>query len=372
MHKREPQDSTKAPGEFGRASQGSKGIKRTSAGVIALLLIGIMMFLPTNFMIRSPGPVFNTLGKDADNGKDVISIEGEKTYPSQSELDLLTIYVQGGGQNRVTIPVVLEALLDPNKDVVPEETIISHDTSSQQQSEQNDQMMTSSQDQAIAAALTELGYDFKTWLTVADFSSETNSKSLEKGDRLLKYNGQDISSLEELKKSLNANGDKAAELTVGRKDQQGNYKDVVVSVKTDEVDGERQLGIYLTTEHQFPIDVEFGLQNVGGPSAGMMFALGIIDRLTEGSLAGDYHVAGTGEISADGTVGPIGGIAQKMIAAKKAGATVFLAPADNCSEVVGRVPDGLNVLKISTLSQARTALTKIADGEDPASFETCE
>lgn len=372
MHEREPQDSHKALGEFGRAPQGSKALKRTSAGVVALLLIGIMMFLPTNFMIRSPGPVFNTLGKDEDNGKDVISIEGEKTFPSQSELDLLTIYVQGGGQNRVTIPVVLEALLNPNKDVVPEETILAHGSSTQQQNEQNDQMMTSSQDLAIAAALTELGYDFKTWLTVADFSAETNSKSLKKGDRLLKYNGQDISSLEALKKSLNSNGDKPAELTVGRKDKNGDYKDVAVPVKTDEADGERQLGVYLSTEHKFPIDVQFGLQNVGGPSAGMMFALGIIDRLTDGSLAGNHHVAGTGEISADGTVGPIGGIAQKMVAAKNAGATIFLAPADNCNEVVGRVPDGLNVLKISTLSQARTALTKIADGENPANFATCE
>ncbi|UUX57810.1 YlbL family protein [Glutamicibacter halophytocola] len=372
MHEREPQDSMKVVGEFGRAPQGSKAIKRTSAGVLALLLIGVMLFLPTNFMIRSPGPVFNTLGKDEDNGKDVISIEGDKTYPSQSELDLLTIYVQGGGQNRVTIPVVLEALLNPAKDVVPEETIISRNTSTQQQNEQNDQMMTSSQDLAIAAALTELGYDFKTWLTVADFSSDANSKSLEKGDRLLKYNGKEIVSLDELKKSLNANGEKPAELTVGRKDKQGNYKEVVVPVTTGEADGERQLGIYLSTEHKFPIDVQFGLQNVGGPSAGMMFALGIIDRLTEGSLAGNHHVAGTGEISAEGNVGPIGGIAQKMVAAKNAGATIFLAPADNCNEVVGRIPEGLNVLKISTLSQARTALTKIADGESPADFSTCE
>jgi len=372
VHEPEPQDSTKVLGEVGRAPQGSKVIRRTSAGVLALLLIGIMMFLPTNFMVRSPGPVFNTLGKDEDNGKDVISIEGDKTYPSQSELDLLTIYVQGGGQNRVMVPIILEALLNPSKDVVPEETIISHTTSTQQQNEQNDQMMTSSQDLAIAAALTELGYDFKTWLTVADFSTDTNSKTLEKGDRLLKYNGQDIGSLETLKKSLNANGDKPAEITVGRKDKQGNYKDVVVSVKTDESEGERQLGVYLSTEHKFPIDVQFGLQNVGGPSAGMMFALGIIDRLTEGSLAGNHHVAGTGEISAEGNVGPIGGIAQKMVAAKNAGATIFLAPADNCNEVVGRVPDGLNVLKISALSQARAALTKIADGENPSNFATCE
>ena len=100
--------------------------------------------------------------------------------------------------------------------------------------------------------------------------------------------------------------------------------------------------------------------------------MAIIDRLTEGSLAGDVHVAGTGEITADGEVKPIGGIAQKMVAAKNAGATVFLAPADNCAEAVGRVPDGLNVIKVSTLSQARQALEKISKGEDPKTFTTCE
>lgn len=371
MHEQEPQDQMVQRDEKSRATQGSKSLKKTSAGVIALLLVGVMMFLPTNFMIRSPGPVFNTLGQD--EGKDVVSIEGAKTYKSDSELDLLTVYVQGGGQNRVTIPVVLEALFNPNKDVVPEETIMAHSTSTEQQNQQNDMLMTSSQDLAIAAALSELGYDFQTWLTVADFSNELNSKLLKKGDRLLKYNGTNISSLEQLKKELNANGDKPATLTVGRAQKNGEYKNVEVAVQTQAADNsDRQLGVFLGTEHKFPIDVEFGLSNVGGPSAGMMFALSIIDRLTEGSLAGEHHVAGTGEISADGTVGPIGGIAQKMVAAKNAGATIFLAPAGNCNEVVGRVPDGLNVLKISNLKEARSALEKIADGQDPSSFATCE
>ncbi|WP_159609618.1 PDZ domain-containing protein [Glutamicibacter sp. JC586] len=371
MHEQEPHDSMVAHDKTSHESSGSKSLKKTSAGVIALLLVGVMMFLPTNFMIRSPGPVFNTLGKD--EGKDVVSIDGAKTYASDSELDLLTVYVQGGGQNRVTIPVVLEALLNPTKDVVPEETIMAHSTSSEQQNQQNDMMMTSSQDLAIAAALTELGYDFKTWLTVADFSNELNSKLLKKGDRLLKYEGKSVSSLEQLKKALDANGDQPATLTVGRADKQGDYKNVDVAVQTQAAEnGERQLGVFLGTEHKFPIGVKFGLSNVGGPSAGMMFALSIIDRLTEGSLAGKHHVAGTGEISADGTVGPIGGIAQKMVSARKSGATIFLAPAGNCNEVVGRVPEGLNVVKVSTLKEARSALEKIADGQDPSSFATCE
>lgn len=371
MHVREPQDSTLEPGDSARTPQGSKTIKRTSAGIVALLLIGVMMFLPTNFMIRSPGPVFNTLGED--NGHDVVSIKGAETYPSDSVLDLLTIYVQGGGQNRITIPVVLEALINPTKDVVPEETIISRGVSSIEKNEQNDFMMTSSQDLAVAAALTELDEDFTEWLTVAEFSTDTNEKALEPKDRLLKFEGKEITSLKELKSDLNSHGAEPATLTVGRPDKHGVYSNTDVTVNTTEAEnGDRQLGVYLGAEYEFPIDVSFGLENVGGPSAGMMFALAIIDRLTEGSLAGDVHVAGTGEITADGEVKPIGGIAQKMVAAKNAGATVFLAPADNCAEAVGRVPDGLNVIKVSTLSQARQALEKISKGEDPKTFTTCE
>lgn len=371
MHVREPQDSTQEPGNSGRAPQGSKTMKRTSSGIVALLLIGVMMFLPTHFMIRSPGPVFNTLGED--NGHDVVSIKGAESYPSDSVLDLLTIYVQGGGQNRITIPVVLEALINPAKDVVPEETIISRGVSSEEKNEQNDFLMTSSQDLAVAAALTELGKDFTEWLTVADFSADTNEKVLEPKDRLLEFEGEKITSLEQLKESLNDHGAKPATLTVGRPDKHGVYSNVDVTVHTKEAEnGERQLGVFLGSEYEFPIDVSFGLENVGGPSAGMMFALAIIDRLTESSLAGDHHIAGTGEISADGAVGPIGGIAQKMVAAKNNGATVFLAPADNCAEVIGRVPAGLDVIKVATLSEARHALEKIAKGQDPATFTTCE
>ncbi|MNW27173.1 Lon protease [compost metagenome] len=346
-------------------------MKRTSSGVVALLLIGVMMFLPTNFMIRSPGPVFNTLGED--NGHDVVSIKGAQSYPSESVLDLLTIYVQGGGQNRITIPVVLEALVNPAKDLVPEETIISRGVSSEEKNEQNDFMMTSSQDSAVAAALAELDQGFTEWLTVAEFSTGTNEKVLEPKDRLLKFEGEKITSLEQLKEELNSRGAEPAILTVGRPDKHGVYSDVDVTVNTKEAEnGERQLGVFLGNEYEFPIDVSFGLENVGGPSAGMMFALAIIDRLTEGSLAGDHHIAGTGEISADGKVGPIGGIAQKMVAAKNAGATVFLAPSDNCAEAIGRIPAGLDVIKVATLSEARQALEKIAAGEDPATFTTCE
>ncbi|MDQ1295485.1 MAG: Lon-like protease, partial [Actinomycetota bacterium] len=98
---------------------------------------------------------------------------------------------------------------------------------------------------------------------------------------------------------------------------------------------------------------------------------GIIDMLTPGALAGGRRIAGTGTMDADGVVGPIGGIQQKLVGARRTGAEWFLAPADNCSEVVGHVPDGLRVVRVSTLKQAWQALERIGAGRDVDSLATC-
>jgi Lon-like protease len=102
--------------------------------------------------------------------------------------------------------------------------------------------------------------------------------------------------------------------------------------------------------------------DIGGPSAGLMFALGIIDKLTPMNLTGGKFIAGTGEIEASGRVDPIGGIQQKMVAAREAGATSFLTPTANCPDTKGAVPAGLRLVRVSTLSQAVNDLEAIKAG----------
>jgi PDZ domain-containing protein len=142
-------------------------------------------------------------------------------------------------------------------------------------------------------------------------------------------------------------------------------------VTPQEVQGTPLLGVGVSVDYEFPFDVTLRLDKVGGPSAGMMFALGIIDKTTPGELNGGETVAGTGTITASGTVGAIGGIRQKLYGARDAGASVFLAPASNCDEVVGHVPSGLDVYAVATLDDAVTALETVADGGDTASLPTC-
>ena len=131
------------------------------------------------------------------------------------------------------------------------------------------------------------------------------------------------------------------------------------------------LGVLLQYKFTFPFDVTISLDKVGGPSAGMMFALGIIDTVTPGDLTGGKHIAGTGTITPDGAVGPIGGIAQKMHGARSGGATLFLAPAANCDDVLGHIPDGLQVVRVENLTEARKAVELAASGGDTSGLPVC-
>jgi len=120
-------------------------------------------------------------------------------------------------------------------------------------------------------------------------------------------------------------------------------------------------------EYKFPFQVKISVGDIGGPSAGVMFALGIIDKLTKMNLTAGRFIAGTGEIEANGKVDPIGGIQQKMIGARNAGATIFLTPAANCADAKGAVPPGLRLVKVSTLNQAVTSLEALKAGRSAPS-----
>ena len=120
------------------------------------------------------------------------------------------------------------------------------------------------------------------------------------------------------------------------------------------------------------VKIKLHIDDIGGPSAGMMYALGILSKITNSDLAGGRTIAGTGTIDNSGKVGPIGGIRLKMISAKRDGASWFLAPDSNCNEVVGNIPQGLKVVSVKTLDDAYKALEKIKSGKNLESLKTCK
>nr|WP_237727891.1 S16 family serine protease [Cellulomonas sp. APG4] len=220
--------------------------------------------------------------------------------------------------------------------------------------------MISSQEHATVAALEELGYEVPTTLLVESAIEGTGSAGVvEEGDVITAVDGEDVTSFSDLSAVLDEVSPGAeVELAVEREGEP-----VELEVTTTEQDGKALLGVFIDPEFELPVDVRIQIENVGGPSAGLMFALGIVDVLTEADETGGVTIAGTGTMDLTGAVGPIGGIRQKLYGAREDGATWFLAPEDNCGEVVGHVPDGLSVTSVGTLAQARAAVEAIGRGE---------
>jgi PDZ domain-containing protein len=343
--------------------------------IVALVALAALTFLPSPYVIQRPGPVYDTLGtaKNADGDQvPLIQVDGAETYETGGTLDLTTVQVVG---NRERTPSWFELALawtDSSRAVVPLDSVFPAGVTTEQRDERNATLMVDSQHEATAAALNELGYDTGAEVVVVDAVEDAPAAGLlEPDDVITGIDGVEVTSATQLRTAIQDAGGDEVELTVRR---DGAEQTVAITPEEFTEGGTTTwlIGITLRTDYDFEIDVTIQLDNVGGPSAGMMFALGIIDTLTPGELNGGRNVAGTGTIDAEGTVGPIGGIRQKLYGARDAGADYFLAPESNCDEVVEHVPDGLQVIRTATLEESLDALEVIADGGDVAGLPTCE
>ena len=327
------------------------------AAVIAALVAAVL--LPVPYVILGPGPTLNTLGRDS-SGKPLITISGHRVYPGSGHLNMVTVSYQGGPGDEFNVFTALRGWLNHSEAVVPESELFAPGQSQKQVQQADQAQMTSSQQTATAAALHQLGIGYKTAAGVV--ATEKNMPAaavLRAGDLITAVDGQPVSGpsqLTSLIKSHAAAG--PLHLTISRS---GVTRQVQITPK--QVSGRPVLGVIVQQQFLFPFSVQISIGNIGGPSAGMMFALGLIEKLTGMNLTGGKFIAGTGEISPGGAVSAIGGIQQKMVGARDAGATVFLAPAGNCSDTKGAVPAGLRVVKVSTLSGAIAALRAINAGQ---------
>ncbi|WP_300344222.1 S16 family serine protease [Nesterenkonia sp.] len=347
-----------------------RGVQYASGTAALLLGVGALL-MPSPYLLESPGPLFNTTGEIED--QPVISVDGAETYPTEGELSLTTVYVTGAPTQTVRGAQAVRGWLSPTVDLTPHELVYPSGTTAEEVRQLNTQAMTSSQELALAAALEHLGVDVEVELSVVDFTPEAveagTHQLLSPGDQVLKAAGEEVTGLEGLRSAVNEAAGQPIELTVIR-----DGENVNVEVPTyQDADGEYYVGIMLGTQFEFPIEAEISLEDVGGPSAGLMFALGLIDTMTEDSLTGGEQWAGTGTVDPDGTVGPIGGIAQKVVGAAEAGTEHFLAPRDNCDELEGRLPSGLEVYGVEDVSEAVQIVEAVRDGDQDflAAREPC-
>lgn len=341
--------------------------------VLALLAVLGASVLPAPYVVEQPGPVFDTLAvPTGGSAVPVIRVDGHRTYPTTGRLDALTVSVVGAPGGEPAWFSLARDWLDPTRAVVPVEEVYPPSVSGKQVDQQSAAEMQQSQQAATAAALTALALPVGGTLRIGEVQSGSAAVGrLRVGDVIHAVNGMQLLDPCSLQDAVAKNGvGTAIRFTVVRA---GATKTVSVAPRAVTDGGVRRplVGIGTTGTYTFPFTVRLRLTDVGGPSAGQMFALGIIDTLTPGSLTGGRHIAGTGTICADGAVGAIGGIVQKMAAARAAGATVFLAPRSNCAEVLGHVPDGLTVYAVRTLGESLADLKALAAGSVPGRSAAC-
>ena len=329
------------------------------AAVGTAAAIAVSVLVPVPYVILGPGPTLNTLGKDS-SGQPLITISGHPSYPTSGHLNMVTVTYQGCQGNTFNIFTALVAWLNPHEAVVPEGEICPAGQTQQQTQQQDTQQMTSSQQSATAAALTELHIPYQTQVVVVQTVPGYPAHGvLRAGDVIIAVDGKPVTSASGLSTLIYAHpAGSTLTATILR-----DGKTQQVQVGTKQSGGHPVMGVEITEKYKFPFDVRISVGDIGGPSAGLMFALGIIDKLTPMNLTGGKFIAGTGEIEASGKVDPIGGIQQKMIGARQAGATIFLTPASNCADAKGAVPAGLRLVSVSTLSQAVNDLEAIKAGQ---------
>ncbi|WP_350273992.1 PDZ domain-containing protein [Kribbella sp. HUAS MG21] len=335
--------------------------RRTATLVTSIIVLvaslGLVTAFPVPFVSFSPGPVKDTLG--AARNKPVIEISGHETFPTTGQLDLTTVSVTSPDRE-LTLPQAMRNWLDPHHDLFPRDIIYPPDQSADEVEQQNTAEMTGSQDSAVAAALQAAKVPFHTKVSTVADKSPAQGK-LKPGDLVLAVDGQPVTQVPQVGEYVRKHkvGENVVFLV-----RRGTAEQTI-QLKTAPTPGEEtrpMVGITIGVESQVKVTVNLG-QDIGGPSAGTAFALAIYDKLTPGPLLNGKHVAGTGTIDALGQVGAIGGIQQKIAGAKNDGATVFLVPAPNCEAAVHAGVDGIQLVKISTLTEAIGALEALSSGK---------
>lgn len=336
------------------------------SALVLVVMTVVAAVLPAPYVVESPGPSLNVLGEY--EGKDIVSVENRDSVASEGELRMTTVSVQGSPGYDIPLAGVMSAWFDRDRSIMPVEALYPDDTDAEDNSLMNTVEMNGSQQEAIAAALAKQGISYSTTTIVAGVRSDGGAADrLEPGDVVLMVNGQQVTDVASAGEAIGRTprGQKV-NVTVRREGEEKSF------ALTPRYEGERALvGIVLSRGFEFPVKVNFALDGIGGPSAGMIFALAIYDEMTPGDLTGGKKIAGTGTIDEQGTVGPIGGIRQKMIGARSDGAEYFLAPSDNCDDVTGHIPKGLQVVKIDTLSDAINSVEQIASTGSIRGLPTC-
>lgn len=344
--------------------------RRTLAIIIAVPLTALLMIaalvLPVPYVLYQPGTTVDVLS--TVGGKERIQITGHKAYYDNGELRMVTIYVTNPG-DEISLGTALWGWVSRDDAVRPYASVYDDDETNEENDQESALQMATSQDVAIAVAMKALGYDVPSVPVVSPTEKGMPADGkLQPGDHLVSIGGKKIKTWQDVVDAVSTSKPgKPLTFVVDR-----NGTRTTVDVTPRSIDGRTRVGISEAYDYKFPFDVHINIdENIGGPSAGLMFSLSIYDTLTPGSLTGGRIIAGTGEIRPDGSVGPIGGIQQKIAAARDAKAELFLVPAANCDEAVGAPKDDVRLARVDTMEQAKNVLETFAKDPD-ADLPSCK
>jgi PDZ domain-containing protein len=338
--------------------------------LLALCLLAVLWgtaaFVPLPYVTYYPGPTVDILAES--NGDETVQVTGHEAYYDDGELRMTTVYVSQPEED-VTLPELLRAYFDPDAAVWPRSSVYAPDETDESSDRESAVAMVSSQDTAVAAALTELGEKIDPIVEVLDVTPGLPAEGkLEVRDVLLRVGDTDITEAQDVVDAVDqAVAGQPIPFVVRR-----GEKRVSVEITPRKVGDDLRVGISPGVGFDFPYDVDVNISdNIGGPSAGLMMSLAIYDTLTPGSMTDGADIAGTGTITPAGAVGPIGGIQQKIAAARDAGAELFLVPADNCDGIGGVATGDMRLAKATTMHGAVETLADWVADHD-ARLPSCE
>ncbi|MFE5707547.1 MULTISPECIES: PDZ domain-containing protein [Rhodococcus] len=324
------------------------------APIVVLGILGTVITVP--FVALGPGPTFNTLGEVG--GEQVVAIAGTDVDDTTGHLNMTTVAVR----DDLNVFEAFGLWASGRQGIVPREEVYPPDKSKDEVKQENDADFQQSEDSAELAALHFLGKPVD--LRIAKVGEDGPSQGLlREGDVLVSVDGKPVSTVGGVQEAVADVAPNTEVPIVIRRDGAETTVRVVLGARPDD-EAKGYLGITPEEVPDVPFTIDFNLADVGGPSAGLMFTLAVIDKLSPGELNGGKFVAGTGTIDSDGDVGPIGGIKYKLIAASEAGAETFLVPAKNCDEARQGAPDGLRLVKVENLDGAVDALEAVNAGAD--------
>jgi PDZ domain-containing protein len=328
--------------------------------LVPIVVFGVLLAVVTvPYVSLGPGPAFDTLGEV--DGKQVVDIKGTQTHPTSGHLDMTTV----SQRDDLSLAEALTLWLSGQQQLMPRDLVYPPGQSREEIDKANDADFKESEHSAEYAALGYLKYPQAVIVAAVNDPGPSVSK-LQAGDSVQAVNGTPVATVEQFTSYLK-NTKPGQQVTVDfrRKNASPGVAQITLGSNKDRKYG--FAGLSVMNAPWAPFVVDFNLANVGGPSAGLMFSLAVVDKLTTGNLAGSKFVAGTGTIKPDGTVGRIGGIVHKMTAARDAGATVFLVPAENCYEATSDKLPGLQLVKVDNLGGAVNALHAVTSGGQPPS-----